>query len=392
VTLLEAKEHIGGRILSVDSTAGADSIELGAEFLHGKLPLTTALLSQAKISLVESGGEMFHENNQRRVEWDQLTKQWGELMRDMGRIKNDIPFRVFLDQYVAGGNHSSLYRSARGFAEGFDLADIRKTSTMAIRDEWQHEEDQQFRVKGGYGRLIHYLDKSSSRKYFTLVTDAPVKSVAWRKGEVKVFTSKDQAFFGNKLIVAIPPKPYSKILFKPAISVYRNAALSLGFGHALKIMLEFQRPFWQKTHPHAGFVFGNGDIPVWWTQLPSKTPLLTGWLGGPRSQKIKNRSIDGVTAVAIRSIAQIFNIRENSLRASLREIYFHDWSLDEFSMGSYSYPIVNVQSALKVLTEPVEKTIFFCGEHIYAGHWPGTVEAALNSGKAVAEKIKLRSV
>jgi monoamine oxidase len=40
-----------------------------------------------------------------------------------------------------------------------------------------------------------------------------------------------------------------------------------------------------------------------------------------------------------------------------------------------------------VLNTPVEHTVYFAGEALYNGASPGTVEAALSTGKSVAERI-----
>ena len=43
--------------------------------------------------------------------------------------------------------------------------------------------------------------------------------------------------------------------------------------------------------------------------------------------------------------------------------------------------------ARKILNLPVQETIFFAGEALYDGEVPGTVEAALVSGREAAEKV-----
>ena len=44
-------------------------------------------------------------------------------------------------------------------------------------------------------------------------------------------------------------------------------------------------------------------------------------------------------------------------------------------------------SARKILNIPIQETIFFAGEALYEGNAPGTVEAALVSGREAAKKI-----
>ena len=71
------------------------------------------------------------------------------------------------------------------------------------------------------------------------------------------------------------------ISFDPVINEYKRAALQIGWGSVTKILLQFKEAFWNEEEKNIGFLFSGEIIPTWWTQLPNKYPLLTGWLGGP---------------------------------------------------------------------------------------------------------------
>ena len=57
------------------------------------------------------------------------------------------------------------------------------------------------------------------------------------------------------------------------------------------------------------------------------------------------------------------------------------------SYGGYSYSLPASEQAKKVLATPVENTLFFAGEALYAGDAPGTVEAAFITGQEAAVAI-----
>ena len=66
----------------------------------------------------------------------------------------------------------------------------------------------------------------------------------------------------------------------------------------------------------------------------------------------------------------------------------HDWSLDPFSRGAYSYVVAGALDAPQAMTRPEAGTLFFAGEHTdITGHW-GTVHAALGSGLRAAAQIE----
>ena len=60
VIVLEAAERLGGRIYTYTNNAFSEPVELGAEFIHGNLPLTLNLLKQAGIKYHAVKGKMFH--------------------------------------------------------------------------------------------------------------------------------------------------------------------------------------------------------------------------------------------------------------------------------------------------------------------------------------------
>src|SRR3954451_12746771 len=140
VTILEANNRIGGRIYTLYNDAFIKPVELGAEFIHGNLHVTRQLLNEANIPVTKVKGEMMHMENGERKLRDKSDAGWDELMERMQQLKKDMTVADFLKKYFSDQKYTSLRRSMRGFAEGFDLADISTASVFALRNEWLHEE------------------------------------------------------------------------------------------------------------------------------------------------------------------------------------------------------------------------------------------------------------
>jgi monoamine oxidase len=58
ITILEARNRIGGRICTTHEGAFSKPVELGAEFVQGNLPVTLGLLDNAGIAHRAAGGRM----------------------------------------------------------------------------------------------------------------------------------------------------------------------------------------------------------------------------------------------------------------------------------------------------------------------------------------------
>jgi len=59
VIVLEARDRIGGRIHTLHDDLFFKHAELGAEFVHGNLPITMQLLHEAGIAYISGEGEMW---------------------------------------------------------------------------------------------------------------------------------------------------------------------------------------------------------------------------------------------------------------------------------------------------------------------------------------------
>ena len=161
----------------------------------------------------------------------------------------------------------------------------------------------------------------------------------------------------------------------------------MGFGAVIKVLLVFDRVFWWDTLPDAGFIFSDEMIPTWWTQFPDGTPVLTGWLAGPRAEEFFDKSEEELIEMGLTSVSKIWRKSHPELKEYFVRGYAYNWATDPFERGAYMYTTVEEPDAPAVLAGPVEGVLFFAGEATYSGPYVGTVEAALVSGKEAAEKV-----
>src|SRR5579859_568209 len=91
VIVLEAAAQPGGRIRTLHAAGFSRPVEVGAEFVHGNLPLTMQLLKEAGISYREAGGGMAMVRNGKWTEQDAFGGHWPALIQQMGKLGQDIP-------------------------------------------------------------------------------------------------------------------------------------------------------------------------------------------------------------------------------------------------------------------------------------------------------------
>jgi monoamine oxidase len=399
VLVVEAQDRIGGRIWT--RHVGDEAIELGAEFIHGRPPELWALIDEAGLETYERDG------SQVCFEDDTLSDCNGameDLFAPLEKLKDfggsDMSFAEYLNR-----EQTPMEKRGRiiGYVEGFNAADHREVSVAALGAQQKAEDatgsDHNYRLRGGYDQLPRYLSERITEFGGKVLTGTPVKEIRWEQGWVEV-VSDLWSFRAPHAVVTLPLAVLqrSKVKIVPSPHRILEAAERLRMGQARRFTLLFAEKFWEALPPQPAlklkemsFLFAFTEMPpVWWTAHPEPSYTITGWVGGPRSAALTGLNAKTLGEKACATLARIFGLRKQRIHGLLKGCYTHDWQLDRFSLGAYSYVATGGLDASRQMTEPVADTLFFAGEHTdITGHW-GTVHAAMRSGLRAAEQVLSR--
>ncbi|HEY4324691.1 MAG TPA: NAD(P)/FAD-dependent oxidoreductase [Mucilaginibacter sp.] len=404
VIVLEARNRCGGRIHTIHNQAFLKNTELGAEFIHGNLPVTLNLLKEAGIAYQSVNAEMWRYNNGHLSNVGFFITDWGVLIQRLSKLEADVNMGEFLQREFPGDRYKELRESVRKFVSGYDTADLWKASAFALRREWQGEDDDaQRRVKGGYGAVIKYLEDECKNNRGRIYLNSIVKEVHWSHEGVKAITTEGVVYDASQILIALPLgvlQAYNDergaIAFHPEIPEQKKAIEAMGFGAVIKILLEFDSIFWEdqfvtelagKSLRNMGYLFSDEEIPTWWTQSPQHSSVLTGWLGGPDAANKKNQPDEAILQQALQSLGKIFKRNPDELKNGLLAFTIVNWTAEPFTRGSYSFDTVASEESRKLLNKPLSDILFFAGDYLYDGPAMGTVEAALTSGQRVAKTM-----
>lgn len=404
VIVLEARNRLGGRIHTIFDELSGNPLELGAEFIHGKLPVTEKLIDIAGLKRIKTGGEMWRVKGDHLEKTQEFVDHWSQFKKKLKELKSDRTINEFLQENFSDDKYESLRESVRQYASGYDTADPELASALALAREWLSEdEDQQYRMADGYQHLITYLAEEVIKRGGQIYTEQVVKEIVWLTNRVTAVTHKGETFTGNKAIITVPlgvlsaePHLEGAITFSPALPMVSGAVKKMGMGAVIKVLLRFEEAFWKndetkkrvgRSLEKMGFIFSQESIPTWWTHYPGTLPLLTGWVGGPAAKEMEHLSDDSILDAAVASVATIFRMETEDVRSLLTSWKVFNWTSDPYARGSYSYATMDTDIARKVLEVAVDNTIYFAGEALYDGPQMGTVEGALSSGCKVANEV-----
>ena len=177
------------------------------------------------------------------------------------------------------------------------------------------------------------------------------------------------------------------VRFQPMPTAIKEAVPHIGNGQVFRVSVQFQERFWESIEGlrDARLLFSDDQtFPTWWTGLPVRAPLLTGWSAGPHTETLIGRSREAIADEAIEALTRITGFDAGPL---VRAWHLHDWHADPFSRGAYSYALAGHLDARRQLAEPVENTLFFAGEATETEGHSATVHGAIATGQRAARQI-----
>jgi len=393
VIILEARERIGGR---VNTHYDSWPIELGAEFVHGKPPETLEIAMLAHLKLQQVPNVHWHLHNgvltKSKEFWSKVEAAMDEMSHYSGA---DQSFAEFLDHYKRKTQVEDIDTIATLYVEGFHAAHSDRISVEGLnktnKAAEEIEDEKQFRVENGYAPIVQSLHDDAVAAGATFHLNTIVEEVNWQRNQVEVLTSLAK-FTARRLIVTLPltllqssGEQAARVRFTPALSETVNAANRLAMGQVAKVVMRFRDPFWEEdlTFIHSPVE----SLPTWWTQFPVRAPLLVGWAGGTRAERLSLDSDDALLDHAFESLSHIFRTSKAFLEQSLVEFYTHNWHRDPFSAGAYSYIPVGGLDAQAQLARPLDDTLFFAGEATNTEGHHGTVHGAIATGLRAAREV-----
>ncbi|HTS62553.1 MAG TPA: NAD(P)/FAD-dependent oxidoreductase [Candidatus Acidoferrales bacterium] len=380
ICCLEARDRIGGRILTVHGEAPAP-VELGAEFVHGRPPEIFELAERAGIGIYETAGRM--------VGLGEEEADSGSVMEELSRTateERDETFQSFLERTSFS---RAQKEQAAAFVEGFNAARRELIGVASIAQDKQASDridgESSFRVREGYDALIRALASGVEVRL-----GRAVEAIEWKPGAVKIFT-RAEPIEARSVLVTVPLGVLQSgaIRFDPEPTDAMAAARALRFGDAIRVTFLFDHAFWDQQPETAGigFLFSEEPLfPVWWTGRPAEPLLITGWSAGPKADPLIGQPRDAIVAQALATLSRIMKTQPPNPRG----VWFHDWNADPFSRGAYSYVPAGALPARRKLAEPVADTLYFAGEATDLLGYTGAVHGAIASGRRAAAQILRR--
>ncbi|HEU4795648.1 MAG TPA: FAD-dependent oxidoreductase, partial [Pyrinomonadaceae bacterium] len=253
VTVLEARDRIGGRINTHFDSELQAPVELGAEFVHGKPPETLKLVERTRLNLAEVPNDHWYFRDavlsKSNEFWSKIEAVMQELDKQSG---SDHSFEGFLDDYIRQHAIAEIRSMATLYVEGFHAAHADRISVKGLiktnRAAAEIDDDTQLRPLNGYILIAQKLHDEAVEQGASFHLGTVAREVAWNAGAVTVTTNSGARFKARRLLVTLPLGVLQKgtVSFAPQLTAKDEAAQKLAVGQVVKVTLRFRERFWDE--------------------------------------------------------------------------------------------------------------------------------------------------
>jgi monoamine oxidase/CRP-like cAMP-binding protein len=405
VTVLEARERVGGRIWTDEH-----GVDLGAHWIHGTdgNPLTE-LVDDLGIPYSYVGGDSAYTGG-----FDSLDlfgsdsrptnhRRKGRTLELVDDILQELEHRAETARRerlpdMPLGHALAQILDARSLAAEDEQA-VRYHLNVILREDVAEDIDKLSLKHWEDGYLVYGHGDSILHQGYQSVVDALAAGIDVRLGHVvtRVDTSTSPArvetdrgvFEAGKVLVTLPigVLKAGAVAFDPPLPEAKRAAVErLGFGTLNKIALHYDEPFWPREQYVFGYLCRDTDryptvvISMWKSH---GKPILVMLLGASLGRELETWSDEEVADYATTVVADIFGADAPAPAQISRTA----WSSDPFARGAYT--CIGVGSSARdiaALAEPVGDRLFFAGEGTNPYHW-ACVHSAYESGRREAARI-----
>lgn len=401
VTVLEARQRVGGRVHTMRLPGSELAAEMGAMRIPHDHRRTVALCGELGLTLLPfaSGSVGTRESISRSgvdarssglAGWERSRDVWSRWERTVEDVRRDW-FRLSRRQFIDRWDRLSIrgFLRSRGWSEQaieeygivtFTESTLGTSVLQEFRETFSSAYETAYRIDGGMDLLPRGL--ADRLRDCVLLGHEVEQIVDGVDGiEVATRTAAGQVVFRADLVVCTLPFPVLRTVdlvgsFSPG---KRRAVRQLHYDAATKVYLQLRRPTWRREVGLAGGAVSTA-APIRRTQYPAldhlgadRHLLLASYTWGQDALQWAALSENERMRLATRDLEQA----HPGVSAEVEGSISHAWSADRYAMGAYA--LGEPGQTRDLLDDAVrpEGRIVFAGEH--CSHLPAWIEGAVES-------------
>lgn len=405
VTVVEARNRVGGRVISFSDIVPGKNVEGGGELIGSNHPTWMGYGEQFKLDFLDVGEEDAEFPivlNGKRLTSDESEKLWEEMEAAFAPLLEDAA-TIDADRPWTAANAAELDKRTLGsWIEGLSVSPLCKaginammTADNGVVTEWQSylanlamwkggglekywTDSEVFRCRGGNQLLATRLVAAIG--VAKVMTRTPVRSVELTQSGARVLLATGKTLEADRVILTAPPSTWNRIAIDPTLP----PGLMPQMGTNVKFLMGLNGAFWRRAEL-APDLLSDGPANMTWHATEGQKgagEALVAFSGGPSAETCRDWGARR-TENYLAELGKVYKGIRGSFSGKAR---FMDWPGDAWTKGSYSFPAPGQVTAQGPTLHDGLGRLHFAGE--YASYaFMGFMEGALNSGAAVAKRI-----
>jgi monoamine oxidase len=370
--LIEARDRIGGRALTLTHERGA--IDLGCGWLHsGERNVMTAMAEAMGFDVDRSRAPWTRQSGDQGLsEPDQASfgKTFAAFERRVDEEAEKNPPAAASSYLEPGNRWTPMMNAVFSYISGTSLDHI------DARDYARYEDTGvNWRVREGYGALIAALGAPLPVE---LATEAQCVDHSGQRLRVETSRGTIEA---NAVIVTLPTSLMESLRFTPDAPQKREAAVGLPLGCAEKLYLALDEPEIFPIDGHLFPRFDSADVGSYHLR-PLGKPMIEVYFGGALARWLAEAGSAAMVDFARQELAGLLG---SDFPRRLTALASSSWAVDPLACGSYSYAEPGCADMRAVLAAAVDGRVFFGGEACSRSRY-STAHGAFETGYDAAEQ------
>lgn len=387
--IFEASSRIGGRVRPLHDFSDFP-VELGAETILGEKSIYYKIMQNLKVPLIKKDFENYYVLKGKLTEESEadLDKQFSKLISLIHELKNaseeeNLSLLDFLKKKKISSNYFHIAEALVGNEYSANILDLGLQEISENLKNWKAGEDKFWIRNRSHLSVIEELVGGVVNQ---VVFNTPIIQVDYSGKNVILKDNQGKEYEFTRVAIAVPLSilKNGKIEFKPSLpSSHQNSISQLKVGSAIKIVLQFQKRFWEKN---MGSLVNDGWISEFYPAGYLKgnaNNVLVGYVVGENAKKLSQYESE-LHKQALKELNSIFG--RNIASRFFVDKFIQNWEKEPFILGGTSYPSLGEKDARAKLTEPIEERIFFIGEATSPNHY-ATMHGALESAQRAFEQL-----
>lgn len=413
VTVLEARDRVGGRVHSLGDLVPKKFAEAGGEFIGSNHPTVVGYAAQFGLEFIDVAHHKAKKPkpvvlNGRRISPAELKETRADVDGSLGQLTEACRPVVPEQPWKTPDAHKLDALATGEWIKGLEISPLAKDLLAAqlvanngvpielqsqlgnlsqirgggIERYWTDSEI--YRCRGGNDQFAKKLAEGIKNERIQMNT--PVTEISIVDQRVYVTVASGKMYEADDVVLCTPPTTWARIRFAPKLP----ETLRPQMGQAVKFLSSVRDHFWdrQEMRPDSMSYTGTGHTWLGTANQDLNDPreVLVSFISGPTAQKWSNHAAESRVADYR---AQV-EVLQPGFQESSGETRFIDWLASPWTSGGYSFPAPGqITTQGPIMYDGIGR-LHFAGEHTcyqFVGYMEGGLHSGVDAAKRILKKV-----